>query len=161
VGARRNRSDRLPLLVGGVPQRLVLIQVSGFLFWFGTSSKNMRSVWTRTSRPYENEDIKVLTHYSWPGNVRELQNIVECSVILTPDTVLHPPSLPEANRFISDGSRKAVTLADAEREHILQTLRKTNWIVGGLDGAATQLGVKRTTLLDKMRRLGIARPQLT
>jgi CheY-like chemotaxis protein len=93
-----------------------------------------------------------------PDNVRELQNVVECSVIQTMGAVLHPPSLAEPEHFMNGGSRKATTLADAERAHILQTLREINWVIGGVDGAAEQLGVKRTTPLDKMRRLGISRP---
>jgi formate hydrogenlyase transcriptional activator len=104
------------------------------------------------------EDMKLLTHYSWPGNVRELQNIVECCVIQTVGVVLHRPSLPERIHSVNDASRKTRTLADAQREHILQTLQETNWVIGGLDGAAVALGVKRTTLLDMMRRLGISRP---
>jgi len=103
------------------------------------------------------EDMRVLVKYAWPGNVRELQNFVERSVILSSDTILHMPigELRYSPRLPVERGR---TLAEAEREHILQTLRETDWVVGGPDGAATRLAVKRTTLLDKMRRLGISRP---
>jgi transcriptional regulator with GAF, ATPase, and Fis domain len=74
------------------------------------------------------------------------------------DTVLRPP-LAELRRIVRDATRKVQTLAEAERERILKTLRETDWVIGGPDGASTLLGVKRTTLLDKMRRLGISRPR--
>jgi formate hydrogenlyase transcriptional activator len=105
------------------------------------------------------EDMEVLVHCSWPGNVRELQNIVERSVILTPGTVLHSPSLSEPICISRNVAPAVRTLADAERKHILQTLRETDWVIGGPGGAAAQLAVRRTTLLYKMRRLGISRPQ--
>jgi formate hydrogenlyase transcriptional activator len=105
------------------------------------------------------EDMEVLVHCSWPGNVRELQNIVERSVVLTPGTVLHSPSLSEPICISRNVAPAVRTLADAERKHILQTLRETDWVIGGPGGAAAQLAVRRTTLLYKMRRLGISRPQ--
>jgi formate hydrogenlyase transcriptional activator len=103
------------------------------------------------------EDMAVLVDYSWPGNIRELQNFMERSVILSRDTMLHMP-LGELNRARLSTRPGVRTLAEAERDHILQTLRETEWVVGGPHGASTMLGVKRTTLLDKMRRLGISRP---
>jgi len=103
------------------------------------------------------QDMEVLAAYSWPGNIRELQNFIERSVILSPGTVLRLP-LGELNRVASNPLPKARTLAEAEREHILEALRNTEWVIGGPAGASAQLGVKRTTLLDKMRRLGISRP---
>ena len=105
------------------------------------------------------EDMEALAHYHWPGNVRELQNFIERSVILSTDTVLHRPSLAEPKLADRNAPLTAPTLADAEREHILQTLRDTDWVVGGPDGAAAKLGVKRTTLIYKMRKLGISRPE--
>jgi formate hydrogenlyase transcriptional activator len=105
------------------------------------------------------EDMKALFEYPWPGNVRELQNIVERSVILTAGAILNSPSLAQPKRAGSIAPPKARTLAEAEREHILQTLCETEWVIGGPDGAAERLAVRRTTLLYRMRRLGIFRPQ--
>jgi len=105
------------------------------------------------------EDMEALIGYSWPGNVRELQNIIERSVILSAGPALHRPALPELKRAGRNAPNKVRTLAEAEREHILQTLRATDWVIGGREGAAAQLEVRRTTLIYKMRRLGIFRPQ--
>jgi len=104
------------------------------------------------------EDMETLIHYSWPGNVRELQNIIERSVILSDGLVLHQPLLAEPRSVRTNAAPAAQTLADAEREHILNTLRETDWVIGGAEGAAARLSVRRTTLLYKMRRLGIFRP---
>ncbi len=100
------------------------------------------------------ETMKALTRYSWPGNVRELQNIIERAVILSRGTILSVP-LAELKRFSIP--TPGTTLAQAERAHILQVLEETNWVVGGPVGAAAHLGLKRTTLLYKMRKLGISR----
>jgi formate hydrogenlyase transcriptional activator len=102
------------------------------------------------------EDMDSLVDYSWPGNVRELQNTIERSVILSTDMTLYHPSVPTRKPEVSTKIR---TLADAERAHILKALHETDWVIGGRDGAASQLDVKRTTLLDKMRRLGISRAE--
>ena len=102
------------------------------------------------------EFMEALVRYSWPGNIRELQNFIERSVILSSGAVLSG-SLPELT-----GAAKlsgAVTLEEAERSHILQTLQQTVGLVGGRDGAAARLGLKRTTLISMMRRLGINRGQ--
>jgi len=104
------------------------------------------------------EDMKALVRYEWPGNVRELQNVMERSVILSSSAVLYPPVLDDVKRAGEHSAPMAQTLADAERKHILQTLQNTDWVIGGPDGAALRLGVKRTTLLYKMRRLDISRP---
>jgi formate hydrogenlyase transcriptional activator len=101
-------------------------------------------------------DLNALVSYSWPGNVRELQNVVERSVILSPDGILR---LVAIKRAPNSTPYEPATLATAERNHILQALRQTNWVVGGLHGAAELLGLKRTTLVEKMRRLGISRPR--
>jgi formate hydrogenlyase transcriptional activator len=96
--------------------------------------------------------MAALVRHSWPGNVRELQNVIERSVILSPSTVMSG-SLPELN-----GPSKpspAVTMEEAERSLILQTLRHTEGVVGGQNGAAARLGLPRTTLIAKMKRLGI------
>jgi formate hydrogenlyase transcriptional activator len=104
------------------------------------------------------EDIEALTHYDWPGNVRELQNVIERSVVLSPDTVLHLCPLAELGSIGSNASAERQTLAEAERAHILQALQLTDWVIGGRHGAAAQLGLRRTTLLYKMTRLDIVRP---
>jgi len=104
------------------------------------------------------EAMSALQAYHWPGNVRELENFIERAVILTqgPDLLV---SLAELNRAPNHPTYSgATTLEQAEREHILKTLRETNWTIGGATGAATKLGMKRTTLQSKMQKLGIARP---
>jgi transcriptional regulator with GAF, ATPase, and Fis domain len=110
------------------------------------------------------ETMAAFQWYLWPGNIRELQNLVERAVILSRDGVLpNPlhkkqtklmvPSLVHTRTFHS-----AMTLEDSDRTLILETLEQAGWIVGGPRGAAAKLGLKRTTLLAKMRRLGISRP---
>jgi formate hydrogenlyase transcriptional activator len=109
------------------------------------------------------EVLGVLRHYHWPGNVRELENFVERAVILSRTTVLNPPldELQSSNGHTVSGARgataKAATLEECEREHIMLTLGKTRWVVGGPNGAAARLGLKRTTLIWKMQKLGIDR----
>jgi formate hydrogenlyase transcriptional activator len=98
------------------------------------------------------EFMAALTRHSWPGNVRELQNLIERSVILSTGGVLNG-SLPELT--YTPKTSAPVTLEEAERSHILQTLRRTEGVVGGPNGAAARLGLKRTTLISMMRRLGI------
>jgi formate hydrogenlyase transcriptional activator len=105
------------------------------------------------------EDMKAFVNYSWPGNVRELQNIAERCVILSPGPVLDVAPFAELLRTVELTIPKVKTLAEAERDYILDALRDTDWVVGGPDGASARLGVKRTTLLYKMRRHGIFRPQ--
>jgi len=98
------------------------------------------------------EFMEALVRHSWPGNIRELQNFIERSVILSTGTFL-TGSLPELTGTLKLSA--AVTLEDAERSHILQTLQQTEGIIGGRDGAAARLGLPRTTLISKMRRLRI------
>jgi formate hydrogenlyase transcriptional activator len=102
------------------------------------------------------ETMSALVSYQWPGNIRELQNFIERSVILTSGNVLHPPlaSLKSAAEAESLG---AITLEDAEREHIRKTLEQTRWVVAGPNGAAARLGMKRSTLYFRMQKLGISR----
>jgi formate hydrogenlyase transcriptional activator len=112
----------------------------------------------RTIESIPAEAMTALTRYPWPGNVRELANFIERSVLLSPGPVLRvavedlqaPPDLPDA---------PATTLADAEREHILAALNQANWVIGGRSGAAARLGMKRTTLISRMQKLGIVRPR--
>jgi formate hydrogenlyase transcriptional activator len=112
----------------------------------------------RYHKPVEHvpdETMAALVAYQWPGNVRELQNFIERSVILTEGQVLHAPVADLLNR--QRAIPGAGTLADANRAHIISVLRETNWTVGGPAGAAARLGVLRTTLIAKMKRLGISR----
>ncbi|HEY3973103.1 MAG TPA: sigma 54-interacting transcriptional regulator [Candidatus Sulfotelmatobacter sp.] len=106
------------------------------------------------------ETMEALMRYEWPGNIRELQNFVERAVILSQAHVLCAP-ITELNRELSrlrgNPSSAPVTLEEAEREHILQALHETQWVLGGSGGAASRLGMPRTTLIYKMRRLGILR----
>src|SRR6266853_696701 len=98
------------------------------------------------------EFIAALARHSWPGNVRELQNFIERSVILATGPVLNG-SLPEVTG--TPETSVPVTLEEAERSHILQTLEQTRGVVGGPKGAAAQLGLPRTTLIAMMKRLGV------
>lgn len=100
--------------------------------------------------------IEMLTNYHWPGNIRELQNHLERSVIRTVGPVLELCK----TEFQRDSSNPAVTLADAQRVHILAALRGANWVIGGPRGAAERLGLARTTLIARMQKLGIRRPAL-
>jgi formate hydrogenlyase transcriptional activator len=102
------------------------------------------------------EKMEALLRYHWPGNVRELENLIERAVILSPGLALQIP-LSELQSQTEPGSEALTTLVAAEREHILRALRETNWVVGGPRGAAARLGMKRTTLQSRMRKLGIAR----
>jgi formate hydrogenlyase transcriptional activator len=105
--------------------------------------------------------MNALVSYPWPGNVRELQNVIERAVILSPGPALLVPlgDLQSAVTRSAEPTAAAVTLAEAEREHILGALRETGWVVAGPKGAAARLGMKRSTLQEKMRKLGISRPQ--
>jgi DNA-binding NtrC family response regulator len=105
--------------------------------------------------------MRALSDYSWPGNVRELENFIERSVILSDNTTLELPLAELGQEKISSSliSENAPNvLKDVEREHILRTLKDTNWRIGGSEGAAARLGMKRTTLQSLVKRLGIARP---
>jgi formate hydrogenlyase transcriptional activator len=101
------------------------------------------------------EFVEALTAHSWPGNTRELQNFIERAVILaTGDVLKGPVPLVACTKPVSSPS-SPVTLEQAERSHILQALLKTEGVIGGPKGAAARLGLPRTTLIAKMRRLGI------
>ena len=100
--------------------------------------------------------MSALTSYQWPGNIREQQNLIERAVILSNDGVL-PNPLPAARTVDTTTSPAATTLKDSERVLILRTLESVGWVIGGANGAATQLGLKRTTLIHKMQKLGIFR----
>jgi formate hydrogenlyase transcriptional activator len=105
------------------------------------------------------ETMDALVRYRWPGNVRELQNFIERAVILSPHTVLRAP-ISELEPFSAHKrTNMAMTgLEEVERDHILRALEASNWVVGGRNGAAARLGMQRTSLVYRMRRLRISRP---
>jgi formate hydrogenlyase transcriptional activator len=102
------------------------------------------------------ETMSALVSYPWPGNIRELQNFIERSVIVSSGSVLRPP-LASLNAAAETESLEAVTLEQAEREHIRKILEQTRWVVAGPNGAAARLGMKRSTLYFRMQKLGISR----
>lgn len=123
----------------------------------GKFSRQMR----RQIQSIPAEVMQALEQYDWPGNIRELQNFIERAVIMSSGSELRPP-LAELKRLMSTTSpATARTLAEAEREHIQQALRDTKGIIGGRDGAAARLGLPRTTLIYKIRKLGIPREPIT
>ncbi len=114
------------------------------------------------------EVMTVLQAHDWPGNIRELQNFIERAVLFSPGSVLRlplnlmqtvKPRSESDPRTLADPDREHIgdsrTLAAADRDHILETLNRTDWLIGGQDGAANRLGLPRTTLIYKMRKLGI------
>jgi formate hydrogenlyase transcriptional activator len=111
----------------------------------------------KTIRCIPPETMAAYVSHDWPGNIRELQNVIERAIILSNDGTL--PNLLTAD----DGQQPTFsaaqpTLKDYERDLILHALQDANWIIGGTSGAALKLGVKRTTLMAKMKKLGISRP---
>ena len=112
----------------------------------------------RLNKPIDSipdEVIAVLKAHDWPGNIRELQNFIARAVLFSPESVLRLPL--DLRQTVARRSEDTIarTLADADREHIVETLKQTNWLIGGRDGAASRLGLPRTTLVYKMRKLGI------
>jgi formate hydrogenlyase transcriptional activator len=119
------------------------------------------------------EAMRALTRWHWPGNIRELENLIERAVILSRGSTLNvpiselqqPSAIPLAAAAAAGGHQNAplvpVTLEDSEREHILKILRETKGMLGGPKGAAARLGLKRTTLQGKMKKLGIERSNIT
>jgi formate hydrogenlyase transcriptional activator len=101
------------------------------------------------------ETMEILKNYSWPGNIRELQNFIERAVILSAGPVLRAPLGDLRCTVETQTPAAGLTLADAERAHILDVLRAVDWVVGGRRGAAARLGLPRTTLLHRMHKLGI------
>jgi formate hydrogenlyase transcriptional activator len=108
------------------------------------------------------ETMSAFCSYQWPGNIRELQNLIERAVILSNNGVLPNPlptaRMPTLGIESASSTPPATTLRDSERTLILQTLVSVGWVVGGPSGAAERLGLKRTTLIHKMKKLGISRP---
>jgi formate hydrogenlyase transcriptional activator len=104
------------------------------------------------------DTMDALVRYRWPGNVRELQNFVERAVILSPRSVLHAPTSElEPLSSPRQSSLPLSGLAQVEREHILHVLDTSNWVIGGRNGAAVRLGMKRTSLVYRMKKLRITR----
>ena len=133
----RERTEDIPLLVR---------------FFAQMYSRRMN----RNIETIPSETMEALARYPWPGNVRELENLVERAVILSPGTVLRVP-LAELRGPDIPPATGAATLEHVEREHILQALRDSHWKLSGPGGAAAQLGMKRTTLQSRMKKLGIER----
>jgi formate hydrogenlyase transcriptional activator len=104
------------------------------------------------------QTLNAFISYSWPGNVRELQNLVERAVIRSENGVL-PNPVPTSEEDSAPDMPTHGTLMDSERALILQVLEATGWVIGGPHGAAVRLGLKRTSLIAKMKRLGISRPR--
>jgi len=104
------------------------------------------------------EVMEALVDHSWPGNVRELQNFIERSVILTAGNTLRPP-LEGMRQTAEIESPEPTTMEEVERHHIRKTLEHTRWVVAGAKGAAARLGIKRSTLYFRMKKLGIVRCQ--
>ncbi len=115
---------------------------------------------TRMNKPIETIPTKTmerLAGYPWPGNIRELENLIERAVILSQNSELAVPLL-ELKSAILPQTQPMATLESAERDHILRALQDTKWVIGGSSGTAARLGMKRTTLISKMKKLGISRP---
>jgi formate hydrogenlyase transcriptional activator len=103
------------------------------------------------------EAVEIIRSHSWPGNIRELQNFVERAVIMSPGPVLRPPT-GDLKLLVQHSVLTVIpTLAQTQRDHILEVLKRVGGVVGGREGAAAQLGLPRTTLLYRMRKLGIRR----
>ena len=103
------------------------------------------------------ETMKALCQYHWPGNVRELQNVIERAVVVSKGPELRVPLSELKKRPVSDGTAGCSgTLEEAERAHILATLKQTGWVIAGPNGAAARLGMHRSTLQFRMKKLGIS-----
>jgi formate hydrogenlyase transcriptional activator len=152
----RERREDIPMLVRHFAQQFAR-----------RMKKNVETIPTET--------MEALTRYEWPGNIRELQNLIERAVILSAGPTLIVPaeglgSRPSASVVAVDaagdaGARRgagdpAITLQEADRRHIIAALEQTNWVIAGPNGAAARLGIKRSTLQFRMRKLGIVRPAL-
>jgi len=136
----RERADDIPILVRHFVQHL---------------GRRMK----RKIETIPSETMEALIRYPWPGNIRELQNLIERAVILSPGPMLQVP-LGDLNSRTTTGqvTGKHQTLETVERAHILTTLKETKWVLSGPSGAATRLGMNRSTLQFRMKKLGITRP---
>jgi len=113
----------------------------------------------KTIETIPSDTMQGLIRYSWPGNIRELQNIIERAVILSPGPVLQVPLIDLKPPPPGVSPKNHDTLEEAERKHILAVLEETNWVLGGPNGAAIRLGMKRSTLQFRLGKLGISRPR--
>jgi formate hydrogenlyase transcriptional activator len=105
------------------------------------------------------ETMEAMIEYQWPGNIRELENVIERAVILSPQSVLLVPLTDLRSRLTAGhDSERPQTLVDVERQHIRSVLKETRWKLSGPRGAAIRLGMNRTTLYFRMKKLGIIRP---
>ena len=142
VPALRERSEDIPLLVNHFAQRF---------------ARRMN----RTIETIPAETMAALTRYPWPGNIRELQNLIERAVILSHGPVLQIPLQDLDNRTPPRRDNgKDQTLKAAERTHILAILKETRWVLAGARGAAARLGINRSTLQFRLKKLGIVRPDI-
>jgi DNA-binding NtrC family response regulator len=142
VPALRERSEDIPLLVNHFAQRF---------------ARRMN----RTIETIPVETMAALTRYAWPGNIRELQNLIERAVILSRGPVLQVPLKDLDNCTAPRGdNEKDQTLEEAQRAHILAILKETRWVLGGARGAAVRLGINRSTLQFRLKKLGIVRPDI-
>jgi formate hydrogenlyase transcriptional activator len=104
--------------------------------------------------------MEALCLHDWPGNIRELQNFIERAVVMTEGRMLQPPFSDLTRMASAKSTDPGRTLAEVERVYIAETLQNSNWVVGGREGAAAKLGLPRTTLLARMRKLNISRDTL-
>jgi formate hydrogenlyase transcriptional activator len=113
----------------------------------------------KTIETIPKDTMDALTRYDWPGNIRELQNLIERAVILSSGPALDVPVASLNGHRMAPARPEALeTLEEADRQHIITALERTNWVLGGPNGAAARLGMKRSTLQFRMRKLGIVRP---
>jgi formate hydrogenlyase transcriptional activator len=140
VPALRERREDIPMLVRHFAQQFAR-----------RMKKSIETIPTET--------MTALVEYDWPGNIRELQNLIERAVILSPGPTLTVP-LSAASPRAEEAPRteKGETLRASERRHVLAALESSNWVLAGPNGAAARLGMKRSTLQFRMRKLGLARP---
>jgi formate hydrogenlyase transcriptional activator len=140
VPALRERSEDIPLLVRHFVQHF---------------ARRMN----RVIDTIPSETMSALTQYQWPGNIRELQNLIERAVILSPGPVLRVPLQDLPARSVAGIDKvRPQTLHEAERAHILEALKETKWVIAGPNGAAARLGMNRSTVQFRMKKLGIVRP---
>jgi formate hydrogenlyase transcriptional activator len=105
--------------------------------------------------------MDALKNYAWPGSIRKLQNLIERAVLLSPHSVLRIPlRYLHTCTMPREGREKTQTSAEAERKHILATLKEAAWVISEPNGAAARLGIARSTLEFRMRKLGIVRPDV-
>jgi formate hydrogenlyase transcriptional activator len=135
----RERPDDIPLLVRHFTQQF---------------ARRMH----KTIETIPSDTMQGLIQYPWPGNIRELQNIIERAVIVSAGPVLQVPLTDLHPRAVPARPMPQDTLEAAERKHILAVLQETKWVLSGPNGAAVRLGMKRSTLQFRLRKLGIARP---